>query len=183
MWKRIVLYAGGGAAALVVLSVAVLWAMSLRPDAGVTRAVVQIDRPQAAIWRWIEEPDRFAKWVDWVVKVEDDGDPRVGARRRVVVRDPNMGNQELDLFFVTTHRTPPQLLRARVSSPIGFDGTTEYRLEDMGRGRTRLTITGRFQYTKWLFQLMEPIITPDAQAKEQSDAERLKRLVESEPAQ
>ena len=40
--------------------------------------------------------------------------------------------------------------------------------------------TGEYRYTMWMAKLMEPLITPSAQKKEDADLARLKTLVEAE---
>ena len=64
-----------------------------------------------------------------------------------------------------------------MDSPLGFTGTVDYTLEDLS-GRTRLTMVGRFRYTHWFYNLLEPLVTPQAQAKEDADLATLKRLAE-----
>jgi hypothetical protein len=59
-----------------------------------------------------------------------------------------------------------------------FDGEESYKLVDLGNGRTRMEILGRFHYAQWFANLMEPAITPQAEKKMVADVARLKSLVE-----
>jgi hypothetical protein len=61
-----------------------------------------------------------------------------------------------------------------------FDGQQTYSVEDLGGGRARLDIDGRYNYSQWFAALLEPLITPAAEKKLVRDMARLKALVEKE---
>ncbi|MBL8236289.1 MAG: SRPBCC family protein [Bryobacterales bacterium] len=166
-----------GIVGVVLLAAVVLLAMGQRADAGVTRSVVEVNRPPEVVWKWMEEPEKFKQWVSWTVKVEDSGPNGVGGKRRTTMKDPNMDNQLVVLDAVTKVYEPHKRIQVAMDSPLGFQGTVDYELDDLG-GRTRLTMVGKFRYTHWFFSLLEPLVTPQAQVKEDADLATLKRLAE-----
>ena len=162
---------------IIAIAVLTLHGMSYRSGAGKTDVTIEINRPPGEVWPWLEEKDKFKQWVSWTVDVQDEGPNGVGGKRRVTMRDPNMDNQLIYVDSVTTEFVLHRHLKVAISSPVGFEGTVVYDLEDLG-GRTRLSTSGAFKYDHWFANLMEPIITPQAKAKEQADLATLKRLVE-----
>jgi uncharacterized protein YndB with AHSA1/START domain len=120
-----------GIVGVVALAVVVLLVMGQRADAGVTRSVVEVNRPPEMVWAWMEEPEKFKQWVSWTVKVEDSGPKGVGAVRRTTMSDPNMDNQLVVLDAVTRVYEPHNRIQISMDSPLGFTGTVDYTLEDL----------------------------------------------------
>jgi len=167
-------------AGIIAIGVIVLHLMSYRAGAGKTTSIIEINRPPAAVWAWLEEKDKFKQWVSWTVDVQDSGPNGVGGKRRTTMKDPNMDNQLVQIDAVTTELVLHKHIKVAITTPMemGFVGTVAYDLEDLG-GRTRLKVDGDFKYTHWFASLLEPIITPSAQAKEDADLATLKRLAEA----
>jgi uncharacterized protein YndB with AHSA1/START domain len=163
--------------AVIVLAVVTLLILGQRAGAGINRASIEINKPPAQVWTWLEEKDKFKQWVSWTVDVKDSGPNGVGGKRRVTMKDPNMGGELVYLDSVTRVYEHPKRLEVGVTSPIGFDGTVQYDLEDLG-GRTRLSVVGKFKYHHWFANLLEPLVTPQADEKERADLATLKRLAE-----
>ena len=170
-------YGALGFLSIIVLAVVTLLILGRREGAGKTVASIEINRPPAVVWTWLEEKDKFKQWVSWTVDVLDEGPNGVGGKRRTTMRDPNMNNQLVYIDSVTTEFNHPSHIRVHITSPIGFEGDATYDLQDLG-GRTRLTATGAFKYSEWFAILLEPVITPQALAKEEADLATLKRLAE-----
>ena len=162
---------------IIALSVLTLYAMGFRASAGKSSTTIEFNRPPAQVWPWLEEKDKFKQWVSWVVDVQDEGPNGIGGKRRTTMKDPNMGDQLIYVDSVITEFTLHKHIKVHLTSPAGFEGDIVYDLEDLG-GRTRLTMSGAFKYDSWLATLMEPIITPQAKAKEDADFAKLKSLVE-----
>lgn len=165
----------GGAAflALIALAGTVLLALGRREGAGRTSNMVEIARPPAVVWAWVEEPDKFRQWVGWVTDVKVEGD-----RQTVFMKDPNMNGETVRIDSVLKESVPHKRLVVDLSSPMGFSGTMTYGFEDLGGNRTRLTMEGRWVYSHWFAALMEPLVTPQATKKGQEDLARLKQLAE-----
>jgi uncharacterized protein YndB with AHSA1/START domain len=168
-------------AAVIVLGVASLWLMGKRAGAGQMRSEIRIARSPQVVWRWLEDKDKFAQWVSWVVKVEDSGPEGVGHRRRVTMRDANNNNQEMTLEFETTTFEAGRRVSERVLPGNGFSGQLTYTLEADGAQGSVLRTKSEWIYEGLMFQLLEPLITPSAQEKETKDLARLKELVEAAP--
>lgn len=170
-------YGAIGLVSLVALAVVVLVGLGFRPGAGETTVTVEVNKPPAEVWQWLEDKDKFKQWVSWTVDVKDEGPAGVGGKRRVTMRDPNMDNELVTIDTVTTAYRHPTHIRVEMSSPMGFQGYITYDLEDLG-GRTRLTQFGHFTYSIWWAQLLEPLVTPSAKKKDEEDLATLKRLAE-----
>lgn len=165
---------------LLVLAIVVLLALGRRPDAGVNRATIEIARPPAVVWSWLSEPEKLKQWVDWLVAVESDttSPSGVGHREVWVMDDPNM-KQQMRLPATVTAVDPPRSMSAHIAEPGSFDGDVSYTLEDLGNDRTRVTQLSRFKYTNPLYVLLEPLVTPEAQKKADSDFAKLKARAEA----
>ena len=174
-WLKYGAYALLGIVALATLTLLI---MGRREGAGKTVSTIEINRPPAVVWTWLSEKDKFKQWVSWTVDANDEGRDDVGGKRRITMRDPNMDNQLVYLDSVTTEYNRPTHIKVHMTSPMGFEGDATYDLVDLG-GRTRLTAAGAFKYSDWFAALMEPVITPQAKAKEDADLATLKRLAES----
>jgi uncharacterized protein YndB with AHSA1/START domain len=176
---KILLYLLAGIVGLVVVAVLVLMLMSFRRGAGTMTTVIEIDRPPEVVWPWLTEADKQKQWVSWLVEVKDlTPDVKgVGKKFAWVMDDPNM-KQHVEIVGELIAEEPLRLSTVRLSSEIGFDGTSTWTLTDLG-GRTRFESEGKFRYDKWLYRLMEPMITPQAKKKQELDFAKLKSLVEA----
>jgi uncharacterized protein YndB with AHSA1/START domain len=179
-----VLRIAGGLVAVIALAVIVLLALGLRSNAGRNTASIEIAAPPRQVWECLQEPDKLKQWISWVVDIKTPaGAPvdGVGAKRVIVMKDPNGGDALMSVDSVCTKMDPPTYLELALSTPGSFEGRETYRLTDLGNNRTRLDFTGQFHYSMWLAQLMEPLITPAAQKKMDQDIARLKALAERAP--
>lgn len=164
----------------IALAAVVLLALGQRADAGRSKMTIEIDRPPAVVWAWLEEADKFKQWVSWVTEVRDSGPSGRGGKRTVIMKDPNMNGAPVEMNSVLTEYTPHKRMAVNLESPIGFRGVMTYDLTDLGNGRTRLTADGVFQYDHWFAKLMEPLVTPQATAKGEADFAMLKKLAEKD---
>jgi len=167
-----------GLLGIVALAIVTLLILGRRDSAGVMTATIDIARPPAEVWSWLEDKDRFKQWVSWTVDVKDEGPSGIGGKRRTFMKDPNMGGEIVVIDSVIREYTPHKSLDIHLSSPMGFDGDMRYKLDDLG-GSTRLAIAGKFKYDHWLANLMEPLVTPQASDKLLTDLATLKRLAEA----
>src|SRR5215471_7674997 len=95
----------GGIVALLVLAVFGLFLAGKRADAGRTHASLDVAASREQVWPWLTEPDKMKQWVDWLVEVRaSDPVARPGAKRTLVMRDPNNGGKlmEIDNTVVET---------------------------------------------------------------------------------
>lgn len=164
----------GGLAAVLLLGVVVLFAMSHRANAGRLNASVELNAPADRVWTWVTEPAKLTQWVSWLVEVR-------GERAQCVwvMRDENNGGQLMEIHSTVVEDAPPRRFRVSLSAKEGFDGEATYELTDLGAGRTRLDIRSAYSFTIWFAKLMEPVIMPSAKKKMDGDLARLKSLVEA----
>ncbi|MCU0622950.1 MAG: SRPBCC family protein [Gemmatimonadaceae bacterium] len=168
---------------LVVLAAGVLLAMGRRDGAGRNDASIEISRPPAVVYAWISEPAKLTQWVDWLVEVrQDPPGPDGVVRREVWVMDDPNTKARMELVSTMLRVDAPRFVSASVGLPGLFDGEVSYELTDLGNGRTRLDYRSHFTYGPWHYRLLEPLVTPEAQRKLETDLAALKRLAEAAPA-
>lgn len=178
-WVLIVI---GALLGLVVVCVLALFLVSRRSGAGQSTHSVVVARPVAEVWTWITEPDKVRQWVSWLVDIRttETGPPRVGMKEVWVMDDPNMKKQ-LEIDGTITEVVPGQRLGVAISLPGYFEGDMVYSLTEV-EGGTRLETKGRYKYLDFVFSVMEPLVTPEADKKMRGDLARLKSLAEAAPA-
>lgn len=165
----------GGLFALTILG---LLAFGLRPSAGHVEGSIEIARSPQRIWPWMTEPGPQKEWISWLKEVRMHSDTRA----TWVMEDRNNNNALMEIEGEITESRPPNYSKAKLWSTGSFTGISEYKLEDIGGGRTRVTQSGDYRYEHWLARLLEPVITPAAEKKLRADLEQLKRKVEAAPA-
>lgn len=177
---KILLYLVAGIVGLVVAAVLVLMLMSFRKGAGTMTTAIEIDRPPEAVWPWLTQADKQKQWVSWLVDVRDLTPEITGIGKRYawVMDDPNM-KERVEIVGESLGEEYLRYLKVRLTSEIGFEGTSTWTLTDLG-GRTRFESVGSFRYDKWLYRLMEPLITPQAVKKQELDFAKLKSLIEAD---
>lgn len=90
----------------------------------------------------------------------------VGAKRVWTMKDENNGGALMQIAATFTEYAPPSLMTVQIGDTEGlFTGQASYRLVDLGSGRTRMEVRERAHYTEWFANLMEPLITPQAEKK------------------
>ena len=179
-----ILRIAGGFAALLIIAVAVLFALGHRANAGRVRVSAELNASPEQIWPWLNTSDKLKQWITWLVEIrQDQPGTRVGTKQVWVMRDENSGGQLVEMEGTFTEYQPPARESVHVTSAGMFDGQQTYSVEDLGGGRARLDIDGRYHYSQWFAALLEPLITPAAEKKLVRDMARLKSLVESEAIQ
>lgn len=168
-------------AALILLAVVGLAAAGMRPGAGQMTGSIEIARPPQVVWSWVTEPAKVKQWVSWLVEIEpmDGGLMAPGQRQVWIMEDQNNGGMRMRIVNQVVEAKPAEYLRIETASDGAFRGDASYRLVDLGNGRTRLEDAGSFHFDSWFARLMEPLITPQARKKMESDLARLKQLAES----
>lgn len=162
---------------LLVLAVATLWAMGLRPGAGSMKASIEIAAPRETVWTWVTEPAHLKGWVGWVVDVKRRDEKHL----TWVMRDENNNNAPMEIEDTLLESRPPEYVRTRMTVAGSFDGTNEFRLTALGPGRTRLDSYSVYKYDHWLAKLVEPMISKAAEDKLVQDLNRLKSQMEAPP--
>ena len=164
---------------LAALAVLLLLAMKLRPGEGRNDADVEIARPPEVVFAYLVEPAKLRQWIGWLTDVRPEAPGPDGAPRDVwVMADPKM-RQPMLLRNRFTALEPPRVLEVETGVPGTFLGTIRYELTALDGGRTRLTYRSHFTYGPWLFKLLEPLVTPQAQKKLVDDLGKLKAAAEA----
>jgi uncharacterized protein YndB with AHSA1/START domain len=170
-------------AVLLIVPTVTLLVLDHRANAGVALAAVEINAPPDQVWTWLDDGDKLKQWVSWMVDVKYP-DPQkahgLGAKRVLVMKDENNGGMLMQIAETYTEYAPPSRMTAQVADTDGlFHEEASYRLVDLGGGRTRVEARSRAHYMEWFANLLEPLITPQAEKKMAMDMARLKRLVEA----
>lgn len=132
---RMVLYIGIALVGLVLLLAGMLGiAGSLLPATHTASVSVELGRPRAEVWRLIDHVNEFPNWLPSISKVEVLPD-REG--RRVFRQTQGRNSFVLE---ETVKREPEIVTRTIADDNNMFTGSWEHTFEDVGSGRTRLTI-------------------------------------------
>ena len=139
---------------------------------------VHVDRPPAAVYPYLIEPERQALWSDVPMKQLSEGSLQVGSRMEVSF---GMGLIKAVVGLEIAELEPGRRMAFRsFSGPIRWDG--EYRLSPSSANGTELQQEGRLTFTG-LWRLLEPIAGAEIKSGEVKELEKLKAVVEErEPA-
>lgn len=169
-------------AALLVILILGLLIAGQRSDRGYFEISVMINRPAKDVFAALTDPDMIAKWVSGVVDVKhmNEGTKGVGAIYRLT---EDINGQRVVMYEEVTAFEPPfvEKYTARgTGNPPEFTEQGEYRLEEKN-GQTIFTMISRIEYHGFLYQLLEPLITPSVREKFVGDQKKLKVILEAEP--
>jgi uncharacterized protein YndB with AHSA1/START domain len=168
--------------AFVFVATLVLIAEGYRKNAGAVQVTAEVNATPEQLWPWLDDGERAKLWVHGLVDVRKTAPPAanpVGTTEVWVIRDDHDSGKPMEVTGTCTEYAKPSRLSVHLSAPGAFDGDQTYQLTDLGGGRTRLEITGRFRYTGLIGRLMEPFITPAAQKQLEQDVARLKAKLNS----
>jgi len=144
-------------AVLLIVPMAALLILGHRANAGRVMAAAEIDAPPDQLWTWIDDGDKLQRWVSWLVEVKypDPGKAHgAGASRILVMRDENNGGMLIQIIGKCSEYAPPSRVTLQLADTEGmFHGEETYQLMDLGNGRTRVEIQGRFSLLRVVCQL------------------------------
>ncbi|MEO8026678.1 MAG: SRPBCC family protein [Bryobacteraceae bacterium] len=163
-------------AALLLVAAGILVAMASRPGAGTLSGSIEISASPQAIWPWLTEPDNLKRWVSWTIEAKRLDDRHL----LIILEDPGSPGTRFQIHDELMTIDPPRSLTVRFWAADAFSGDSTYTLEPNG-GVTRIRVVSHFRYDRWFARLIEPLVTPDAQKKENADLAVLKKLVEAAP--
>lgn len=108
---------------------------TLMPASHTASVSVEVGSPRDVVWAAIDDPPSFPSWCDSVDKIEMMPD-KDGHRVFRQVQGRN------SFVLEETAKQPPSLVTRTITDENNlFNGSWEHRLEDLGNGRTRITIT------------------------------------------
>lgn len=163
---------------IIVLGLLALFAMGRRPGAGRVSGSVELDASPAAVMAWLTEPAKLRRWVGLLSEVKGDTSAAVLGRKQEWVMDDGKSSA-LTMQIELTGWAPPDSMRVRMLVPGMVEGDNRYVLENLG-ARTRLSVSGKYHHPNPIIALLEPLVTPEAQAKLQSDLARLRTTIAAE---
>lgn len=133
---RMLVYILIGLLGVILLLVGVLgvWG-SLLPVTHTASLSVELSRPRAEVWKMLDDVAAFPQWLPGIDKVEMLPE-REG--RRVFRQTQGRNSFVLE---ETVKREPEIVTRTITDENKMFSGHWEHRFEDLGGGRTRLTVT------------------------------------------
>lgn len=140
---------------------------------------VTIRRPIEEVFTVLTDPTRSPEWSKHSVRGEliTEGPPRVGSRRRTVVKGFG-GIGTMESVFEVTEIDPLRAVALRqVSASWGGTGSTRYTFTPVEDG-TRVDWTGELD-TTGLMKLFEQPMLAFTRRAFQADLENLKQLMES----
>ena len=140
---------------------------------------VTIDRPVEAVFAVLTDPTRSPEWSRQAVRGEllTEGPPRVGSRRRTVVKGfGGLGTME-SVFEVTEIDPLRAVALKQVSASWGGSGATRYTFSPVDGG-TRVDWTWELNATGPMKLLLGPMLAVTRRMF-QADLDNLKALMES----
>jgi hypothetical protein len=161
--------------AIIVLGLLALFAIGRRPGAGRVGGTVELGVPPAVAMQWLTEPAKLRRWVGWLAEVKGDTTAAALGRKQEWVMDDGRSGA-LTLAVEITGWAPPDSMRMTLAVPGMVEGDNRYVLEDLLAG-TRLTVTGKYRHPNLVVALLEPLVTPEAQAKLSADLARLRAAI------
>ncbi len=171
------------------LAIGLLILARFRPGRGHIHAEIEINRPAAQVFRWISREDLIRQWVGGLSEIttistgSESGE--IGKQFHMTEFDREE-NAHTEMEMTVTEYVPSEKLGFQIRSlggqAEGFVENAEYRLSP-ALGGTELIFEIQTDYYGRLPRAFEPMITRAARKKVRSDLERLKSLVEAEPAE
>lgn len=147
-------------------------------EADVIKSSIEIDRPQAEVFAYIDELDKHSEWQEALTdaKILTDGPVRVGTRvlntRRVIGGPRDMS------YEITEHDPPNRSSWKGLDGPVRASGT--FTVEPLGESRSRVTVELDL-VGHGLGKLVAPFARSQASKQLPADHQNLKQLLESRP--
>ncbi len=170
------------------LVIGLLMLARFRPGRGHVNASIEIHRPAAEVFRWISQPERMEQWMGGVqdiavVSVPDPQEPVAEILHAVEINPDD--HTRTDLKMVITDYVPREDFGLDISATgnpeTDFAADTRYQLSE-NKGSTHISFESQMWYRSRLSEILEPLMTFAARRKFQRDLQRLKALVEAQPA-
>lgn len=138
---------------------------------------VHVDRSPEAVFPYLLDPQLQTLWSGVPMKQLSDGPMAPGSRMEVTF---GMGPLKATVGLEISALEPGRRMAFQsYSGPIRWDG--EYRLQPGAAGGTELSQEGRLVFTG-LWRLLEPMAGAEMKRGEIKELEKLKAVVEDEPA-
>jgi len=137
---------------------------------------VEIDRPQADVFAYLDELDKHVEWQESLTgaRVETEGPVRVGTR---VVETRRVPGGPRDMTYeVTAHDPPTKSSWAGLDGPVRASGTLT--VEPLGVSASRVTVAFDLQ-GHGIGKLVAPFARAQARKQVPADQQKLKQLLES----
>lgn len=178
-WVRRILFL---IVALPVLLLVGLLLAGQRTGAGRHTAQVTIARSPERVFLHLEDENLLREWtgVSEIIR-HDTGPLRPGSRSRMVLISRGQ-RTELDgeVTALQEDRLLAFVLKSAPGSPLTFTQTVEYRLEPKDDASTILRVVADTNYSGFVTQVTEPLITPVVERQLQESLGRLKAQVEQD---
>ena len=144
-----------------------------------TRVTVDIDRPVDEVFAFVADPANFPRWAGALVKASRQTSPGpVGVGTTFTQVNMLMGRRFISEMRVVTHKPPRRYEYITTAGPIRFAG--HYTFAPAGSG-TRFTSVDQSQVSG-LLRYLQPLLQPFAQRQIKVNLNRLKAVIESQPA-
>ena len=137
---------------------------------------VDIDRPQADVFAYLDQLDRHAEWQEALssVRLAGDGPVRVGTRAIETRKVPG-GEREMS-YELTAHDPPRTSSWRGLDGPIRPNGTVT--VEALDASRSRVTVSLELE-GHGIGKLFLPFVRAQARKQVPADQEKLKQILES----
>jgi uncharacterized membrane protein len=137
---------------------------------------VDINRPQAEVFAYLDQLDRHAEWQQALTSVRLAGDGPVGVGTRAIETRKVPGGEREMSYEVTAHDPPTTSSWKGIDGPVRPHGTVT--VEAVDETRSRVTVSLDLE-GHGLGKVLVPLVRAQARKQIPVDQARLKEILES----
>jgi len=137
---------------------------------------IDIDRPQAEVFTYLDQLDRHAEWQQALTSVRVEGDGPVGVGTRAIEKRKVPGGEREMSYELTAHDPPTTSSWKGLDGPVRPNGTVT--VEALDESRSRVTVALDLE-GHGIGKLLLPFVRSQARKQIPADQARLKEILES----
>lgn len=140
---------------------------------------IVIAAPRERVAAYAADPDHVPAWYVNIESAEWRSSPPLRVGSRIAFRAHFLGRQLDYVYEIITYEPGRKLIMRTADGP--FPMQTTYTWEDTPGGQTRMVLNNRGRPAGFA-RLLTPFMVPAMRRANQKDLQRLKEILESEPA-
>lgn len=137
---------------------------------------VDINRPQAEVFAYLDQLDRHDEWQEALTSVRLAGEGPVGVGTRAIETRKVPGGEREMSYELTAHDPPTTSSWKGLDGPVRPNGTVT--VEALDEARSRVTVTLEME-GHGLGKLLLPFVNAQARKQIPADQAKLKEILES----
>lgn len=170
-----------GVLSLFILAIITLWVLGCRPGHGTFEVSILINKPLPVVYASLTDDNITKQWVSGILELKELTPEPVHIGTKILLTENINGNIVVMEEEVTDLKPP--YLKKYTSCGLGdpskrFTEFGEYELKDK-EGRTLFTMRSKIKYHGFIYNFLEPLLTPSVRKKFEGDQKRLKAILEA----